>query len=162
MDKRKSYYVNYSSDYVSGNAARSLRPIPDYDTHREKRKKEKIETQRHTRRNVDDLPKMGIKMVLFLAAAVAVSIILCINYLMVQMEITEAKSGIMELKSGIEVMFDQNNALEFEIDSFIDVDYIISEAKEKLGMVVPNKNQIVSYENSNNEYMSQYSDVPKK
>ncbi len=159
MDKRKSYYRDYTSQYISGNAARKLQTAPDYD---DNKRKEKVETQRRTYRNVDDAPRMGIKMVLFLAAAVTVSILLCINYLKVQMGITEAKSQIMELKSAVSVVFDQNNAMEYDIDSFIDVDYIIKVAKEELGMVVPNKGQIVPYQNSRSEYMSQYSDIPVK
>ncbi len=149
--------VRYIQD---GNTVRKVYDFPGIE-HIEK-EDIKRKPQKRTYRNVEPAPRMSLKTTLILAASVVVSVINCINYLNVQAEITETKSAISSLEASIDTLSTRNDSIQYEIDSCMDVEYIIRVAKEELGMVTVSENQIITYESTRNEYMEQLGDVPEK
>lgn len=96
----------------------------------------------------------------FLAVSVAVCLSLCVYYLNIQAQINSTKSSIESLSDQIEVLTTENEALNYSINSYIDLDYIYEVATEDLGMVVASADQISVYERTESEYVSQSQDIP--
>ena len=144
-----------------GNTIRKVYEFPERDDER-RRKQNKEKPHRRTYRQEEKAPKMSLKITLLMAMSVILSVMSCINYLNAEAEITETKNNITALEKSIDTLATQNDSVQYEIDSFVDVNYIIKTAMEELGMVMVSKEQIITYESTRNEYMEQYGDVPEK
>ena len=90
------------------------------------------------------------------------TLILCVQYLKVQTEITEKTKYISSLKQNITTISSQNDALDYSINGFIDVDNVYKIATEELGMVMASEDNVKLYESTEQEYMMQVSDIPKE
>ena len=105
---------------------------------------------------------MSFKITLLMAVSVILSVMSCINYLNAEADVSETKKNITSLEKSLDTITTQNDAIQYEIDSFVDVNYIIKTATEELGMVMVSRNQVITYDSVRNEYMEQYGDVPEK
>lgn len=143
-----------------GNTIRKVYEFPERDDDRRKQYKEK--PHRRTYRQEEKAPKISLKITLLMAISVILSVMSCINYLNAEADITETKNNITSLEKSIDTITTQNDSVQYEIDSFVDVNYIIKTAIEDLGMVMVSKDQIITYNSTRNEYMEQYGDVPEK
>lgn len=144
-----------------GNTIRKVYDFPERnDEERKKLKREK--PHRRTYRQEEKAPKMSLKATMLMAVSVVLSVISCINYLDAEADIAETKSNIASLEKSIDTITTKNDSIQYEIDSFVDVNYIIKTAKEELGMVMVSEDQIIKYDSTRNEYMEQYGDVPEK
>lgn len=143
-----------------GNTIRKVYEFPERDDERRKQHKEK--PHRRTYRQEEKAPKISLKITLLMAVSVILSVMSCINYLNAEADITETKNNITSLEKSIDTITTQNDSIQYEIDSFVDVNYIIKTAMEDLGMVMVSKDQIITYNSTRNEYMEQYGDVPEK
>lgn len=141
-----------------GNTVRKVYEFPE----REEKKVKKVTRQPESQTGNQEAQALvlGLKMTLLLAVSVFVSVLSCINYLDAQADITKTKNNIAALQTSIETLTTRNDSVEYEIDSFVDVEYITKVAKEELGMVMVQEEQVISYESTRNEYMEQYGDVP--
>ena len=144
-----------------GNTIRKVYVFPEHDDERRK-KQNREKNHRRTYRQEEKAPKMSLKMTLLMAVSVILSVMSCINYLNAEADITETKKRITSLESSIDTLATQNDSVQYEIDSFVDVNNIIKTATEELGMVMVSKDQIITYDNTRNEYMEQYGDVPEE
>lgn len=146
--------------YQDGNTVRKVYEIPEP----QKRQKKNIESKPRRKPQDITIPRKDISlgMTLVLALAVIVSVWSCILYLGAQSQAAEIKKEITTLENSVATLATKNDSIEYEIDSFIDVEYIMKVATEELGMVMIQERQIVTYETSRNEYMEQYADVPEK
>lgn len=148
MEKERNY-----STYIDGNAVRILEP----DIRRER----EYETPQKLRRRKRALSMNGAYAV-FLAVAVVFCLAMCIYYLSIQAQISETKSNINSLSSDITTLTTQNEALGYQVDSYIDLDYIYTVATEDLGMVQANGSQISLYDRNDSEYVDQVQDIPEE
>ena len=55
---------------------------------------------------------------------------------------------------------DDNDALESDINASIDYNALYDTAVNELGMVYPGKDQVITYNSKESEYVKQYKDVP--
>ena len=67
---------------------------------------------------------------------------------------------IIELKSTLNSLKDDNDALESDINASIDYNALYNTAVNELGMVYPGKDQVITYNSKESEYVKQYKDVP--
>lgn len=140
-------------EYIDGSAVRKFSALPEYRPEIEKRKKTSKRPAQKTR--IDG------KMLAFLGVVMVMSVFFCMSLLNVQASITEVKSQMETTQDEISVLKTKNDSVEYEISSYIDVDYILKIAKTELGMVVADKSQVIMYKSSPSEYMNQFSDVPE-
>ena len=56
---------------------------------------------------------------------------------------------------------ENNDVLESDINASIDYDAIYDTAVNELGMVYPEKKQVITYDSKESEYVKQYKDVPE-
>lgn len=96
------------------------------------------------------------------AAAVAFTVFTCFRYLSLQAEAVAISERIASLENEISVIKVQNDAVEYEISGYKDIDYIYQTAVTELGMVEAARSQISHYTSTENEYMIQSGDIPEE
>lgn len=147
-----------TAKYINGSAARQLEAVPA----RERQEEKKRELSQSARRNREKASQMSLGYVLFLAAATMAVAVVCFNYLKLHADISDTNSNITKLTSSVDTMTAQNDALDYSINSYTDVNYIIKTAVEELGMVQASKDQISYYKSTESEYMKQFTDIPEE
>lgn len=156
---RRSEYMYYTD----GNTVRKLNKpdiveIPDY---REEEKKVE-RTHRRTYKQQEEGLKMSLPYVIFLIAAVCMIVMSCIKMININSEVSKVKNTISSLERQVDTLKAQNDAVEYEVNSQIDIQAVIKSATEDLGMVPVDENKIRFYTSTDGEYMKQFSDVPTK
>lgn len=162
-DKRRS--SKRQAVYVEGSAARNLYALPDEGSPKSPQKHKKkpnqpARTAVRPRQGVTTLPLSGAS-VLVLTVAAVFTLIMCVQYVQFQSEITYRLKNINRLETELNELVLQNNETDNRINSFIDLDYIYRVATQELGMRYANKNQIYKYNNSGAEYIRQYKEIPE-
>ncbi|MBQ2744842.1 MAG: septum formation initiator family protein [Lachnospiraceae bacterium] len=158
--ERRNKYQNIDYYYTDGNTVRKVAaPVevpraPKRDGERENRR---IEHRRSYRRSEN--VEMSLPYVAFLFVMVIMIVMACVKYLDLNSQINKANNEIANLQTQLDTLVTKNDAMDYEINGFIDVDYILETAKTQLGMVVAGKEQVQFYDSSVSEYMNQLNDV---
>lgn len=154
---------NYRASYIDGNTVRKAEPV------RQPGRRERVyrdgkrvyESERQIRERERALQMNGVS-VAFLAVVSAVCLVMCVVYLHVQSEVSQARDDIAQLKTDISIVVSQNDALNYSINSYVDTENIYKVATKKMGMQQPADKQISYYETSDSGYTVQYGDIPKE
>jgi len=87
---------------------------------------------------------------------------ICVTYLETQLNINRLNSEIDRVKTEISKVNNENNQLEQDLDSMVDLDHIYEEATMRLGMRLPGPSEVfyVSYEPVS--YTTKYKQIEKK
>ncbi len=161
---RTSYY---RSEYVGGNTVRKMngnavrKPAPQ----RERRvyvNGKRVEQNERQLKAKEHALMMNAPYVAFLAIVSIVCLVMCVTYLRLQSDISATRTNIASLKTQISTVQSQNDALNYSINSYVDVDHIYDIATTKLGMKQARGNQISRYKSSESGYTVQYGDIPSK
>lgn len=155
-DKRSS---RDTRAYIEGNTVRKLRPDQVPVTREPKRVRKPVDYT--VRRNQEKALQMDLPFLVMLTIAAILTLYLCVNYLQVQSSITSRIHNIETYEKELEVLKSENDALETSINTYVDLDYVYQVATEELGMVYANKDQIITYNKTESEYVRQYDDIPK-
>lgn len=161
--------------YVDGTTARKLQAVPkyteygdyedDYDYEEERRRRqetyqEKKRRERARRRNREQTKTMSGISLLFLVCAIALTFVVCIQYIQVQSEMTALSKSVASKESLVASMKKDNNAALEEISRKYDLHYVYKIATKKLGMVFPNKDQVIKYDSQKSDYVKQFEEIP--
>lgn len=103
---------------------------------------------------------MNLPTVVFLAAAVICTASICIMYLQLQSSVTVYTKNIAALEKEYEALVAENDALEMSIQTYTDYAYVYQIATEELGMAMPTQEQIITFQQSQSEYVIQYDEIP--
>jgi len=143
---RSRNHMNTGSYYTYGNVAYELQP--DYNPYRfreeeeERRKAEERLAKEKARENrVSSVKMLGVALVLFIG---------CLAFMGMNVLVDNAEVSLRRQKSELENLKSANAILEAELTEQLDMDYIKTEATERLGMSEPQPYQVV------------YIDVPKQ
>lgn len=159
MAARKNVRSYGNAVYVHGNTVRKAAParkpvhIPD--------EVRRPSVNHRVRRNREKALQMDLPYVIMLTIAVVCTLCLCVNYLHLQSSITNNIHGIETFEAKLENLKTENDALETNINTSVDLDHVYKVATEELGMVYANKNQILQYDKTESEYVRQNEDIPK-
>lgn len=166
IDRRNGTQKNNgrSSIYVEGNTVRKLNTMPERAP-REERERVR-ERQQRISRSVQENRRRALQMspgyVLFLTAAVALTLGVCAMFIQLQSEISTRMRNVAALESQILDMKTDNDATMNRIETSVNMEDIKNAAMNELGMVYPGQDQIVYFEVDANDYMNQYQDIPEK
>ena len=158
MEQKK---YRYSSEYVTGSAARKLQPQWEQNEVVRSPRTRRVEKQ-----EIEKKPRVGhgidaISMLL-LTVAIVTTLILCVNYLRVQSEVLQLNKSVSALENKITSAKKENDALEASLENqMIDLEYVYEIAVGTLGMVYPNNNEVIYYNNDSEGYFRQYQDIPE-
>lgn len=156
--------LKYGDSYVQGNTALQLEPVRKEKKKKRpklrvvKQKKQKPRKDLYTRAQVMQ-NRMTLAVTLIALIAVCMS---CINYLGLQAEVSGKAAVISELEEKYVDLKTDNDLAEVVIDSSIDYNYILEVAINELGMVYPNKDQVVVYDSQKMEVVKQLENIPVK
>ncbi len=154
----KTYYVN-------GSTVRQMEAQP---VRRERVDRRKIEEQQRrkrrrnaAKRNRERALHMSKGYVAFLSVCVLTVAFSAVSLIQIQSQVTQRMEHIAALESQITDLKADNDARYKEIVTSVDLDYIKNVAINELGMQYATEDQIIYYSVENNNFMDQYSDIPK-
>lgn len=147
-----------TATYQYGNTVRQFQVLPNYS---EESELDKPQLSNHARKNREKALHMNLGYVLFLAAAVVVTVFVCISFLQLQAQMTEKVKSISSLEQEVADLRSDNDETYNRITNSVDLDYIKKVALEEIGMVYASKDQVVLYDNEESDYVRQYNDIPK-
>ena len=165
MEKRSRAEYRRNSRNVSkvpyeyGSAVRQLNiaePLKTPDESQQTQKEINREIRRQRQKQIRRNNKINLMYTVAVASVAAVVFFICYQYLNVQ-----ATAVIAELKSELSTLKENNDVLESDINASIDYDAIYDTAVNELGMVYPEKKQVITYDSKESEYVKQYKDVPE-
>ena len=87
-------------------------------------------------------------------------ILLCAVMLMTLEESSRLSDEVAEKEKQLNELTVANDARKYEIDSSVDLNYVIQVATEELGMVRSSLAQVVTYRTKDTEYLQQVARVP--
>ena len=150
--ERRTYRRN---DYIMGNTARQLEPaVQDRPQIRRERVQE--------RKKMKSAHALNGKTVIFIAIATAVCGAVIMAYLFLHSSISETRENIAKIKTDINTVQSQNDALKYSINTYQDSENVYKVATKKLGMHQAKGNQLSIYKSSDKGYTVQYGDIPNK
>ncbi len=147
-----------SSLYVYGNAV----PAPEEPERREEEPRRRIKKRvsPQVRRNRRKALYMSPGYVLFLAVAATVALIICVNYVQLQSQITSSARDVTVLQEELTDLRESNNTRYHAVTDSLNIEEIRSKA-EDLGMIYAEKNQIIEYNSPSSDYVEQYETIPE-
>ena len=152
----------HMKSYVEGNTVRKLEPV-QVPVKREQTS-EKVRRRaedRRVRRNQEKALQMDLPFVIALTAASICTLYICVDYLHMQYSIAARIHNIEQYEKELEVLKAENDAMETSINTYVDLDYVYKVATEELGMVHADRDQVITYNKTESEYVRQYDDIPK-
>lgn len=148
---RERERLNTGSYYTYGNVAHELQP--DYSPYRvreeeERRQEEaRIEKAEAKERRVSSIKMIAVILVLFAG---------CIAFMGMNVLVDNASVSLRKQKSELESLNSTNAILEAELTEQLDMDFIKTEATERLGMSEPQPYQVVYIDVPKQSYTVQY------
>ena len=150
--ERKNYRRN---DYIMGNTARQLEPaVQDRPQIRNNRVSE--------RKKMKSPYSISAGSVLFITIVGILCGATIMAYLFLHSSISETRNNIAKIKTDINTVQSQNDALKYSINTYQDSENVYKVATKKLGMHQAKGNQLSIYKSSDKGYTVQYGDIPNK
>ena len=158
ISKRKKQGIRRSGVqteyYTEGNVVRKLESTYPQTLEEESPSKK-------VRKNREKVLSMNFPYLVVLSVAMVVVLALCANYISVQSRLTSTIKEAQKNESNLEKLKDENDSAENMIATYLDLDHIKDVAMNKLGMVYAKKNQVITYEKTENEYVRQFDEIPR-
>lgn len=156
MEERRRYSM---TEYENGSAARKLQPQWEQEEIRGPRRMAEPEVQP----KVKAVQGIDLFSTLLLMCAIVATLFVCAYYLYLQSSVVQLNKNISGLEKQITGLEKENNALEAVLDNeAYDLETVRQMAIGVLGMVYPNNNEIVLYNNESEGYFRQYQDIPEQ
>ena len=159
--RSRRYYNNADSMrqmYVYGNAVE--KPAYEPKTSVKKTRKEK-KVSAQVRRNRKKALRLNKGYVVFMTIAAVLALVVCVNYVKLQSQITSRSKNISALQEELASMKEENTTRYNVLVDSVTLEEVEDKAKNELGMVPANDSQIVEYENSSDDYVKQYEEIPE-
>lgn len=154
---RRKQFNNSRTSFVEGNTVRKLSVAPDIRREGYEQPSPRRQEQRHPK----TLSSMNFTSLLVLTVAIITTLYVSVEYLKMQSSVHTMEKKIIKLEKTLTAMKNENDAKYTQIDEAYDLAYVYNVAVEELGMVYPNKNDVVTYKSSADDYVIQFEDIPK-
>lgn len=141
--------------YQYGSSARTLEPVYRREDHKQ------VEITRRQKRR-EKISFSAYALIAGYAVAIVFAAYSCFQFLQYQVECTVLSEKIAIAEKDIYTLKAQNDAVEYEVGAYTEVSYIYDKAIEELGMVEPEKGQVIYCETGANEYLIQSGNIPKE
>ena len=152
---RKSQVNSVERIFAEGN---TIRLAQEAEPVRIRLPRERTERQRQARRKVSRQKKMISVFVTGIAAVLLVA--LCIAMLTIVGENNGLKKEISDLEIQVSELKSQNDSRQYDLNSSVDLNYVVQVAENELGMVRSTSGQIRTYSSSESEYIQQVAEIP--
>lgn len=155
-----------TSSYVSGNTVRKLAAAPQrrYEEYEIPKEVEITEEDRiairKKRKAIHRANRLNFLYTVGVSAIIITIFAICLQYLNVQSQVKTNSTAVTKLQSELNELTNSNDELELEINAGIDYEQIYNTAVNELGMVYPERDQVITYDAGVSEYVKQYHDIP--
>ncbi|MDO5337731.1 MAG: hypothetical protein Q4E89_09830 [Eubacteriales bacterium] len=119
-----------------------------------------VQVSSETRKNREKATIMNSGFVIFLAIICVAIFCSAVYYLEVRSDLTTAMEQVAAAESTYSQLKENNDALNNQVMSSVDLAEIKKEALGRLGMTYPSEEQTETYETSRSSYVRQYQEVP--
>lgn len=143
-------------NYIEGSAVRKLQTTPARRTYEAPR-----EQPRPMHRSKVKAVPMNMGYIAVMAAALIVVCCVLMSYIKLQSDITNHITNISKLESQLNEMKLANDETYTKIMSSVDLEEIKRIAVNELGMKYAKEGQVIEYTGEGNDYVRQYSEIPK-
>jgi cell division protein FtsL len=160
--KRREYQRNYENirtGYTEGNTVRKLGDT--WETRRERQPYESSPPARQEQKNPKTLQGITMASLLVLTMAITATVFICVQYLRMQESVLQVNNEIRTMEKTLTSMSSENTAAYDQINKTYDLGYVYRVAVKKLGMRYPNKNKVITYKKSNDDYVKQFGNIPQ-
>ncbi len=165
---RKNQFDYRRTSYVDGNTVRKLNAVPERREHtstpipgRQPLPERRQVPERQERRAPRMVSGINMASMLVLTIAIIATLYFCVEFLMLQYDVTAMEKEIVSMEHNLTTMKNENDAAYEQINSAYDLDYVYQVAVGELGMVYPNKNTVITYQSNDEGYVRQYRDIPE-
>ena len=142
-------------EYIMGNTARQLEPaVQD----RPQIRRERV-SERKRRKSATAINGVSVLMITVVGILCGATIM---AYLFLHSSISETRNNIAKIKTNINTVQSQNDALKYSINTYQDSENVYKMATKKLGMRQAKGDQLSIYKSSDKGYTVQYGDIPTK
>lgn len=141
--------------YIYGNTV----PKEDYKPERYEREERARIRSVAQRKQKEAALRMDLPYLIVLTVAAVAALVICVNLLQVQSQITASLKNIETQEKILEEYKNDNDALEARIEASVNLDEVYRVATEELGMVYANKSQVVTYDRTPTEYVRQNENI---
>ncbi len=154
--------------YIHGNTVRKPEPVQDPERHareaggQPQRREQPRVSPGTLRRNREKALQVDLPYLVLLVIASCCALSICISYLHLQSEMNTRMDNIKQLEQELEVLRSDNDAMETEINTRVDLDHVYQVATQDLGMVYAGKDQVLLYNRTESEYVRQNEDIPRQ
>ena len=125
---------------------------PEYEPRRRKSSaKPKKKVSRQVQKNRNRALHMNAAYVIFLAVAATVVLLLCVNYVRLQSELTRRSKHVTALQEELADLKEENTTKYNAVVDSVNLD----------GMTYAAADQIVEYDNPASDYVKQYENIPE-
>lgn len=153
----KRYRGSAGTSYVYGNAAHQYETA---EPQRKSTRKENRELTKNERKELHHAQRVNFLYTAVVVSVVAVMFVICLQYLQLQANLKTDASKVNAMEAKLEQLTLSNDEAEVQIKGSINYDAILDTAVNELGMVYPNKQQVITYHSGESEYVKQYQDIP--
>ncbi len=153
MDKKSSSYLRYR---VEGSAVRNPEPLINEPDHNRKLWEKRAIDANYNRFSAVNGKILIVTLLLLVGLAFG-----CVRYVSLQTRSNTYLATIKTLQKTYDDLVLKNDAKQSAIDAAIDYREIYRIATEEYGMTFPGRMQILYYETTEREYVSQYEDIPE-
>lgn len=143
--------------YIDGNTVRKLNTSPARRV--EERPERQVEHKR--KKKTEKALAFDFAYTAFLTCAIICTFVACVSMLTLQAKITTQTKTITKLENTLNTLMADNDAASVRLNSSVDLNEMYRIATQELGMVYPTAGQVIEYESENQEYVTQYQDVPE-
>ncbi len=146
--------------YIDGNTVRKLAPyaIPEQvERERKLQERRKAEVSRNRQRQL----VIDAGYMLFLTAAVIITLLVCMNFLRLKAEVQSTTSRLAAAKEEVIDLKAKNDAAYNKALTSVNLEEIRKVATEELGMIPAGKEQIVHFTSDQDDYMTGHRTVSK-
>lgn len=123
------------------------------------RKEEKV--SRQVQKNRNRALHMNAAYVVFLAIAATIVLLLCVNYVRLQSEVTKHSKNVTALQEELADLKEENTTKYNAVVDSVNLDVIREKAINQLGMTYATPDQIMEYDNPASDYVKQYENIPE-
>lgn len=147
--------------YIYGNTVRQAQVVPE----RRHREIEKPQRERKVSPQVKKNRRQALRMnpayLAFLVFAAVLTLAACVWYLQLRAEVTSRSTHIAELQQELVEVKEENTTRYNSVVDSVNLEEVRERAINELGMVYATSDQIVTYQNPENDYVKQYEDIPE-
>ena len=156
-----SRHSSSNNVYIYGNTVRKMQAEPvrrEYEVEQPKRER-KVSPQ--VKKNRRRALRMNPAYLAFLVAAAVITLMACVWYLQLRAEVANRAANIASLQQELVDIKEENTTRYNSVVDSVNLEDVRDRAINELGMVYANAEQLVTYQNPENDYVKQYEVIPE-